>query len=164
MKPVGELQYFRSKADDRLHPCAVCATDTIDEPKPLVLEVSPGALSNLPGAIAQTEAMAGIAAKHGKACVALRPAGRGPGSLYQNYGEVDVLEAIEHVAPHYAINRGRITITGSSMGGAAVWYLISHYPDLFAGAAPFCGDCDYRLWEKLYMREWESKGKFPILP
>ena len=161
MKPVGQLQYFRSDVDGKLHPCAVCATDTGDEPKPLILEVSPGAISNLSGAVAMTEEIVGIAARHGRACVVIRPTGRGPGSVYQNYGEVDVLEAIAHAASHYAIDRDRITVTGSSMGGAATWYLISHYPDLFAGAAPFCGYCDYRLWEKpggltFHMHEWEE--------
>ena len=34
------------------------------------------------------------------------------------------------------------------MGAAATRYLITHYPDLFAAAAPFCGYCDYQLWEK----------------
>ena len=158
--PVGQLQYFRSKVDGKLHPCAVCATDTSDEPKPLIVEVSPGALGNLPGAVELTEQIAGIAARHNQSCIVLRPTGRGSGSVYQNYGEIDVLEAIEHVASNYAIDRDRITITGSSMGGAATWYLISHYPDLFAGAAPFCGYCDYRLWEKpggltFHMHEWE---------
>ena len=146
--PTAQLQYFRSPVDGRLHPCAVCATDTGPEPKPLLIEVSPGAMTDLPGAVALTEEMAAIAAAAGRSCVVLRPTGRGPGSVYQNYGEVDVLEAIEHVAAHHAIDRARISITGSSMGGAAVWYLVSHYPDLFAAAAPFCGYCDYRLWEK----------------
>ena len=130
MKPVGQLQYFRSSVDGQLHPCAVCATDTGPDPKPLIIEVSPGALHHLPGAVALTEEMAAIAAAEGHSCVVLRPTGRGPGTVYQNYGEVDVLEAIEHVAAHYAIDRARISITGSSMGGAAVWYLTSHYPDL----------------------------------
>ncbi len=161
MNPVGQLQYFRSSVDGNLHPCAVCATDTTNEPKPLILEVSPGAILNLPGAVTTTEEIASIAARHGHACVVARPTGYGPGSVYQNYGEIDVLEAIEHVAAHYAIDHDRITITGSSMGGAATWYLISHYPDLFAGAAPFCGYCDYRLWEKpggltFHMHEWEE--------
>lgn len=161
MKPVGQLQYFRSEVDGRLHPCAVCATDATGEPKPLILEVSPGALGNLAGAVSQTEEIAGIAVRHGRSCVVLRPTGRGSGSVYQNYGEVDVLEAIEHAASHHAIDRDRIVITGSSMGGAAVWYLISHYPDLFAGAAPFCGYCDHRLWEKpggltFHLHEWEA--------
>ena len=159
--PVGQLQYFRSRIDGKLHPCAVCSTDTRDEPNPLIVEVSPGALGNLSGAVELTEQIAGIAAKHNQSCIVLRPTGRGSGSVYQNYGEIDVLEAIEHVASNYAIDRDRITITGSSMGGAATWYLISHYPDLFAGAAPFCGYCDYRLWEKpggltFHMHEWET--------
>ena len=159
--PAGQLQHFRSPVDGRLHPCAVCATDTGPEPKPLLIEVSPGAMSDLPGAVSLTEEMAAIAAASGRSCVVLRPTGRGPGSVYQNYGEVDVLEAIEHVAAHHAIDRARISITGSSMGGAAVWYLVSHYPDLFAAAAPFCGYCDYRLWEKpgglvFRMHPWEE--------
>ncbi len=62
--PVGQLQYFQSKVDDKLHPYAVCAIDTSDEPKPLIVEVSPGALGNLPGAVELTEQIAGIAAKH----------------------------------------------------------------------------------------------------
>ncbi|MBI1929748.1 prolyl oligopeptidase family serine peptidase [Candidatus Poribacteria bacterium] len=161
MKPTGQLHYFRSDVDGKLHPCAVCATDTSHTPKPLIVEVSPGALGNLAGAVALTEQIAGIAAKHNRSCVVLRPTGRGSGSVYQNYGEVDVLEAIEHTASNYAIDRDRITITGASMGGAATWYLISHYPDLFAAAAPFCGYCDYRLWEKpggltFHLHEWEE--------
>ena len=161
MTPVGQLQYFRSAIDGKLHPYAVCATDARNEPKPLIVEVSPGALGNLPGAVELTEQIAGIAIKHNQSCIVLRPTGRGSGSVYQNYGEIDVLEAIEHVASNYAIDRDRITITGSSMGGAATWYLISHYPDLFAGGAPFCGYCDYRLWEKpggltFHTHEWET--------
>ncbi|MFB3041929.1 MAG: hypothetical protein ACE1ZS_09100, partial [Candidatus Poribacteria bacterium] len=77
--------------DGKLHPCAVCATDTGDEPKPLIIEVSPGALGSLPRAVSLTEEIAGIAAKHNQSCVVLRPTGRGSGSVYQNYGEVDVL-------------------------------------------------------------------------
>jgi len=159
--PTAQIEYFRSDVDGALHPCAVCATDTGDEPKPLIVEVSPGALNNLPGAMQTAATLASIAAQHGKACVVLRATSRGPGTVCQNYGEVDVLEAIEHVARYYPIDRRRITVTGSSMGGAATWYLASHYPDLFAGAAPFCGYCDYRLWEKpgghtFHMHAWEE--------
>ena len=161
MQPRGELLEFQSDVDGLLHPCAVCATDDGPEPKPLIIEVSPGAMNDLPAAVALTEEIAGIAAAHGRSCVVLRPTGRGPGSVYQDYGEVDILEAIEFVASRYPIDRDRITITGASMGGAATWYLVSHYPDLFAAAAPFCGYDDYRLWEKpggltFHMREWEE--------
>ena len=102
-----------------------------------------------------------MASEHGQAAVAIRPTGRGPGSVYQNYGEIDVLEAIEHACSVYPIDRDRISVTGISMGGAATWYLASHYGDLFAAAAPFCGYCDYRLWEKpggltFHMQPWEE--------
>ena len=161
MPSKGQVQYFRSPVDGQLYPCAVCATDEGAEPKPLLIELSPGAFDNLSGAVALSEEIAAIAARKGRSCIALRPTGRGGGSVYQNYGEVDVLEAIEHVAAHYPIDRDRISISGASMGGAAVWYMISHYPDLFSAAAPFCGYCDYRLWEKpggltFHMHPWEE--------
>jgi len=161
MNPQGQIQYFRSRVDGKLWPSAVCATDDDSEPKALLLEVSPGAISNLENCVRLTEGIADTARRHGESCVVLRPTGRGPGSLYQNYGEVDVLEAIEHVCGIYPIDRDRISITGVSMGGAATWYLACHYPDLFAAAAPFCGYCDYRLWEKpggltFHMNDWEE--------
>lgn len=39
----------------------------------------------------------------------------------------------------YPIDRKRIYITGISMGAIATYYLISHYPNLFAAAMPICG-------------------------
>lgn len=161
-KCVGQVQYFRSRIDGQKQPCAVCATDAGNEPKALIIEVSPGAsAATIDQAVPVTEQIAEVAARHGRSCVVLRPTGRGPGSVYQNYGEVDLLEAVEHVCGVYAIDRDRVSVTGSSMGGAATWYLISHYPDLFAAAAPFCGYCDYRLWEKpggstFHRHEWEE--------
>jgi pimeloyl-ACP methyl ester carboxylesterase len=163
IKPKGQLQYFKSKVDHKLYPYAICLTDTSDDPveKPLIVEVSPGGWGNLPAAISRTETMATMAMEAGMSCIVLRPTGRGNGSLYQNYGEVDVLEAIDHVIQNHAIDQNRVTITGASMGGAATWYLITHYPDLFAAAAPFCGYCDYQLWEKpggltFHMHPWEE--------
>jgi predicted esterase len=160
VEPKGRIEHFRSAVDGELRPCAVCATDTSAEPKALILEVSPGG-DHLPGGIRLVEEIAGVAARHGRACIALRPTGRGMGSVYQNYGEVDALEAIEHACRCYAVDRDRICVTGASMGGAATWYLTSHYPDLFAAGAPFCGYCDHRLWEKpggltFRMHEWEE--------
>ena len=83
--------------------------------------------------------------------------------VFQNYGEVDLFEALECVARHYPIDRDRIAVYGSSMGGAAAFYLISHYPDVFAAGASYCGYCDYRLWEKpaglvFDNRPWETRS------
>lgn len=161
MNPKGQILDFHSKTDGRLHPYAVCATDASLEPKPLIVEVSPGAISDLGKSVRDVEEIVTVARKHRRSCVVLRPTGVGPGSVYQNYGEVDLFEAIEAVSQVYEIDRRRISITGASMGGAATWYLASHYPDFFAAAAPFCGYADYRLWEKpagptFHMNQWEE--------
>src|SRR4051794_2186439 len=160
-RPKGAVLEFRSPVDGLLHPCAVTATDDGPEAKALILEVSPGAIADLRGAVAITEEMAEVARAASHSAVILRPTGRGPGTVYQDYGEVDVLEAIEFVASRWPIDRHRITVTGTSMGGAATWYLLAHSPDLFAAGAPFCGYADYRLWRKPGglanpLRPWEE--------
>ena len=160
MSLSGKLQYFESKVDGKQYPYAVCATDDSEKPKPLIVEVSPQAYDNLPRCVELTEKIAAIAVKHGESCVVLRATGRGNG-LCQHYCEIDVFEAIEDVKAHYAIDPDKISITGFSMGGAGVWYLISHYPDYFSAAVPWSGYCDYRLWQKVggltvHMDEWEE--------
>ena len=66
--------------------------------------------------------MTTMAMEVGMSCVILRTTGRGNGSLYQNYGDIDVLEGIDHVTQNYAIGRDRITTTGGNR------YPVSHYP------------------------------------
>lgn len=145
----GKLESYTSKMDGKKRPYGICATSDSVTPKPLVIVVSPGARTDAgPREIYLAEQYAWYAKKNGQECIALRATGRGPGSVYQNYGEVDVLEAIEDAAAKYPVDRDRITVTGFSMGGAATWYLASRYPDLFAAAAPMAGYCDYRLWQK----------------
>ena len=147
VNPTGQLLYFRSSIDGLLQPTAVCATGATDAPMPVILIVHPGG-NNLEGCVQDAERIAAFAAAHGEPCVVIRPTGRGKGTVYQNYGEVDLFEALECVARHYPIDRDHISVHGSSMGGAATFYLLSHYPDVFASGVSFCGYCDYRLWEK----------------
>ena len=156
----GKVEHYLSEMDGKRRPYAVSATGTDDVPRPMIVEVSPGG-TDLERAVRLTESIAAIAAKHGLPSIVVRPTGRGPGSVNQNYGEVDTLEAIDDAARKYNADRDRVTITGSSMGGAATWYLTSHNPDRFAAGAPFCGYCDYRLWEKpggltFHMHPWEE--------
>ena len=160
----GTVETYTSKMDGRKRPYALCATDKSGEPKPLLVVVNPGAATN-PLSEAEfvftAEEFALHAKRSGRSCIVIRPTGRGPGSLYQNYGEVDALEAIEDAASRYPVDRDRISVIGHSMGGAATWYLLSHYPDLFSAGAPMAGYCDYRLWEKpgghsFPMQPWEE--------
>lgn len=158
----GRIETYASKMDGKQRPYAVCATSDSAEPKPLVVVVSPGAPTEAGRReIELAESYAWYAKKNGRECVVLRATGRGPGSVYQNYGELDVLESIEDVKAKFPVDADRISVTGFSMGGAATWYLVSHYPDLFAAAAPMAGYCDYRLWEKpggftFPMQPWEE--------
>ena len=157
----GVVVEFPSRIYGDRQPVAVCTTDLDDEPKPLIVELIPGTLSRVDRVVRECETVCGFAKKRGLGCVSIRPCGRGNGTVYQGYGEVDVYEAIEAVAQLVAIDRDRIVVTGVSMGGAATWYHASHRPDFWAAAAPFCGYCDYKLWEKpggttFHRQPWEE--------
>lgn len=54
-------------------------------------------------------------------------------------GEVDLFEAYEHIRKHYPIDENRLVIRGFSMGGAACWQFATHYPGMWAAAAPGAG-------------------------
>ncbi len=54
-------------------------------------------------------------------------------------GEVDTFECLEHAKKHYAIDDLRLTARGFSMGGAACWQFATHFPTLWAAAAPGAG-------------------------
>ncbi len=144
---MAKVLEYKSAVDGEIYPYAVCATDETDEPKPMILIVSPGGTA-LANACRLVRGIADMVHKNEKSCVVVRPTGRGPGSLYMHYGEMDVLETIKDVCAQYAIDRDRITVYGGSMGGAATFYLTTHYPDLFAAASPLAGYSDYRLWKK----------------
>ena len=164
----GQLLHYASRLDRQLQPLPVCTTDDSKQPKALILDLSPGAIANLDSSVRACERYARLAKEEGVECVVAKPCGRGPGSVYQGPGEVDVFEAIEALCGVFEIDRERISVMGGSMGGAATWYIASHYPDQFAAAAPFCGYCDYRLWTKpggYIMRmfpweeySWQSRG------
>ncbi len=159
----AKMEYYESKMDGKKRPYGVCNLGPDDQLKPLVVLVQPGLTSNPnpEGMLRSIREFGSIAKKYGKSCVFMRPTGRGPGSRFQNYGEVDVLEAIEDVCEKYPVDRDRISVFGHSMGGCATWYLAAHYPDLFSCAVPLAGYCDYRLWAKTggltyHMHEFEQ--------
>ncbi len=48
-------------------------------------------------------------------------------------------EIIDSLLASLPIDRGRIYVTGHSMGGAGTWHMIAHRPRFFAAAVPVCG-------------------------
>ncbi|MCH2210484.1 MAG: prolyl oligopeptidase family serine peptidase [Fuerstiella sp.] len=73
---------------------------------------------------------------------------------YKAAGEVDVREAVAHVCKNYKVDRDRIAITGFSMGGAGVWHLAAHYPDLWMAASPGAGFAETAQYNKLKPAEY----------
>ena len=82
--------------------------------------------------------------------VVLHPFGRHC-NAFKFAGEVDVLEAIDHVMKLIPIDRDRISIRGFSMGGAGCWHLAAHYPGHWFAANPGAGFVDtivYQGWDR----------------
>jgi hypothetical protein len=68
-------------------------------------------------------------------------------------GEIDALEAMEHVRDQYPIDENRVVIRGFSMGGAACWQFACHYPGLWAAAAPGAGFSETADFLKVFQKE-----------
>jgi predicted peptidase len=60
-----------------------------------------------------------------------------------------VVELIEHVSSHLAIDPDRIYLTGYSMGGYGTWATACYDPERFAAIAPLCGGGNVEQAERL---------------
>lgn len=70
--------------------------------------------------------------------IVLHPYGR-YSNAFKFAGEVDTLEALEHVRANYNIDSERISVRGFSMGGAGCWQFAVHYADQWFAANPGAG-------------------------
>ena len=73
-------------------------------------------------------------------------------NAFKFIGEVDVLEAMDHVREHYPIDDRRIAVRGFSMGGAGCWHLATHYAGLWVGAAPGAGFAETAAYQGIFSR------------
>lgn len=60
-----------------------------------------------------------------------------------------LLQLLDLVEAKYPVDRGRLYVTGLSMGGYGTWMLLKTAPERFAAAAPICGGGDTQGVEKL---------------
>lgn len=94
--------------------------------------------------------------------IVLHPFGRFC-NAFKFAGEVDVLEALEHVESSYRIDEERISERGFSMGGAACWQFAVHYADRWFAANPGAGFSETPLFLKSFQGEelnppwWEER-------
>jgi pimeloyl-ACP methyl ester carboxylesterase len=84
--------------------------------------------------------------------IVLHPFGRYC-NAFKFAGEIDVLEAIEHVKTLLPIDENRVNIRGFSMGGAGVWQMAVHYPDLWMAATPGAGFCETQQFLASFQQE-----------
>jgi hypothetical protein len=68
-------------------------------------------------------------------------------------GEIDLLEALDHVKANYNIDENRIVERGFSMGGAAAWHFAVHYADRWVAAAPGAGFSETPDFLKVFQNE-----------
>lgn len=78
---------------------------------------------------------------------------RGP-QFYEGIGEVASLEVVRDAALRFGLDRRRLYITGSSMGGTGAFRLGLRHPQVFAAAAGVDGWSDFRLWHY----EWYARA------
>lgn len=82
----------------------------------------------------------------------LHPYGR-YSNAFKFAGEVDVLEALEHVQANYPIDDDRIAIRGFSMGGAGCWQMAVHFPDRWFAANPGAGFSETPEFLRFFQKE-----------
>ncbi len=78
-------------------------------------------------------------------------------------GETDLFEAFDDIKKHYPIDERRLVIRGFSMGGASTWQFATHFPGMWAAAAPGAGFAETAEFFKVFAPgkeappAWEQK-------
>lgn len=81
-------------------------------------------------------------------CYLASPFGRG-NTDFQHLGEADVLSVIDEMVSRYGVDRDKVVLTGSSMGGLGAWSIAARWPGLFNAVAVDSGRADFYLWHRL---------------
>jgi predicted peptidase len=72
----------------------------------------------------------------------------------------EVIDLIDSLVAHQAIDPNRIYLMGLSMGGFGTWYLITRFPNKFAAAVPICGGGDWNQAKTIsHIPLWVFHGK-----
>ena len=71
-------------------------------------------------------------------------------------GERDLFEALADIQKHYKIDGQRLVVRGFSMGGASTWQFATHFPGMWAAAAPGAGFAETAEFFKVF-----APGKTP---
>ncbi len=84
--------------------------------------------------------------------IVLHPYGR-YSNAFKFAGEIDVLEAMQHLQSQFPIDSNRIAIRGFSMGGAGCWQMAVHYPGTWFAATPGAGFAETTEFLRVFQSE-----------
>ena len=148
------LRGYRSRIDDSVQPYGLVIPQDLKRIKPVPLYVwlhgRGDKITDLhfiqrrlsrTGAVLPADAI--VLHPFGRQCIGFKSA-----------GEIDVLEAIEHVAGQYPIDRDRIVLMGFSMGGAGAWHLGAHYADRWVALNPGAGFAETAKYNQLKPQDY----------
>ena len=138
---------FVSAVDASTQPFILFVPPGYDPARPIRLDV------NLHGSMSRRTAigeldfiLGGVGGGGGASFIEVQPLGRLGENAYRFEGETDVFEAIEAVCRNYAIDRRRIVLRGSSLGGVGTWQIGLKRPDRFVALGPSAGPVDTLLF------------------
>lgn len=147
-KPGRSVRGFRSAVDGSVQPYGIVVPAGLDSAKPSRLDVvlhgsrSATGLGELQFIATHDMGDTGSAGASSNQFIEVHPMGRLGENAYRFEGETDVDEAIEAVCREHRIDRARIVLRGSSLGGVGTWQLGLKRPGHFAAIGPAAGPVD----------------------
>lgn len=141
------IRGYVSSVDDSVQPYSVVVPANYDKSKPSRLDVVLHGSTNATGIgelmyVVFSDGGDGEGPAPQNNFIELHPMGRLGENSYRFEGETDVDEAIEAVCRDYLIDRSRIVLRGSSLGGVGTWQLGLKRPDRYVALGPVAGPVD----------------------
>ncbi|MFO0920922.1 MAG: prolyl oligopeptidase family serine peptidase [Pirellulales bacterium] len=144
---------FRSKLDGSLQPFGIVVPPQWKSDKPLRMDVW------LHGRDEKTSEVGFLHRRMTQAgeftpaeTIVLHPYGR-YSNAFKFAGEIDVLEAMQHLQSQFPIDTNRVAIRGFSMGGAGCWQMAVHYPGTWFAATPGAGFAETTEFLRVFQSE-----------
>ena len=130
---------FRSALDGTVQPLRITVPDDYDGARAVPLDVAIHGRFTRLYEVEALNSWEGAEVDYLPGTLQIDLFGRGK-NTYHWPGEADVFEAIAFTKKSYKIDSDRMTVRGFSMGGAGVWHIALHQPDLWAAVEVGAGD------------------------
>ncbi len=130
---------FRSALDGSVQPVRVTVPEEYDGSRPVPIDVALHGRFTRLYEVETLNSWDGAEVDYLPGTLQIDLFGRGK-NTYHWPGEADVFEAIAFAKKAYKVDPDRMTLRGFSMGGAGVWHISLHFPDLWAAVEVGAGD------------------------